>query len=231
MSIPPKRAPLKRTQHRVEHNSPEHFAMRLGWPNSSCFDHILTSKRAEPSRQRKPYMRRLNAENIANEQLEDEEYRSRWMERGQEWEDPSVAAYEMLMDRETSPGGYWTIEIGGGRAGCSPDRLIGEDGVLEIKAPLLSTQVAGALDGVEVNHICQIQGLLWITDRQWLDLFSFHPLLVLPPKRILRDEEFIEKLEEAVKEFIEEMLRERIDLEREHGPFLRMRQEEVGRHG
>ena len=195
--------------------------MRLAWPNSSCFDRIITPVKGLQARQSKPYMRRLNAEWIAGEQLEDEEYRNRWMERGQDLEDAAVLAYETLADLETSPGSYWTIEIGGGRAGCSPDRLIGDDGILEIKAPLLSTQVTGALDGVEIAHVCQLQGLLWVTGRRYLDLFSFHPMLVLPAKRIQRDEEFIEKLEKAVKEFIEEMLRERADLEREHGPFLR----------
>jgi hypothetical protein len=167
-------------------------------------------------------MRRLNAEYIAGERLEDEDYRSRWMDRGQALEDQAVAGYEAYTEQETSPGGFWTIEIGGGVAGCSPDRIVAEEGVLEVKCPLLPKQVEGALDGVEVDHICQIQGQLWITGRQWVDVFSYHAALVLPPKRVKRDERFIENLEQAVREFIEEMLRERADLEREYGPFLRV---------
>ena len=55
-----------------------------------------------------------------------------------------------------------------------------------------------------------------------MDVFSYHPKLALPPKRILRDDEFIKDLESAVNQFIEDMLRARADLEREHGPFLRL---------
>lgn len=210
-----------RVHHKVEQNTLDWQMLRLAKPTASCFDQILTPKKLEPSKQRKPYMRRLNAEWIKGAPLEDEDYRSRWMDRGQEYEDQAVGAYELWAERETSPGGFWTLEVGGGETGCSPDRLVDKDGLVEIKCPLLSTQVAAALDGVEVDHVIQVQAQLWIADRAWCDVFSYHPALLLPAKRIQRDEELIAKLVKAVKEFVEEMLRERKDLEREHGPFLR----------
>lgn len=223
MTAPNQTPPVrpKRTHHKVEQNTLAWQLLRLAKPTTSCFDQIITPKKLEPSRQRKSYMRRLNAEWIRGAPLEDEEYRSRWMDRGQFYEDRAVAAYESLTETETDPGGFWTLEIGGGETGSSPDRLVAKEGVVEIKCPLLSTQVGAALDGVEVDHVIQIQGQMWIAERQWCDVFSYHPSLLLPPKRIERDEKFIQKLESAVKEFVEEMLRERADLEREHGPFVR----------
>lgn len=205
--------------HNVEPNSPEHRQMRVGIPTSSSFDRIITPKRQGPSSQAFGYMCRKLAEWIINEPLEDEEYRSRWMDRGTALEDQAVAAYEGLAEVETEPGGFWTLDSG--MAGCSPDRMVGKEGVLEIKCPLLSTQVRAALEGVEADHLAQIQGQLWITGRQWVDVFSYHPAFILPAKRVMRDERFIEKLAAAVAEFVVEMLRRRADLEREHGPFLR----------
>jgi hypothetical protein len=194
--------------------------LRLGIATASCFDKILTPKKRERSSQSKHYMNRLLAEWIAGEVLEDEMYQSQWMERGQEREDGAIAAYEFRTDTETEAGGFFTLDSG--LAGASPDRLAGEDGIVEIKCPLLSKQVEGAREGVEADHLCQLQGQLWITGRKWVDVFSYHPKLPLPPKRVLRDDEFIEDLESAVNEFVEEMLRARADLEREHGPFLRL---------
>lgn len=203
----------------VEQNSLEWYKLRLGIPTASNFDKILTPKKRERSSQSRHYLFRLVAEWIAGEVLEDEMYQSQWMERGQAKEDGAIAAYEMLAEVETSLGGFFTIDSG--LAGASPDRLVGKEGIVEIKCPLLSKQVEGALNGIEADHVCQIQGQLWVTERRWLDIFSYHPKLVLPPKRVLRDDEFIKDLESAVNLFVEDMLRARADLEREHGPFLR----------
>lgn len=211
---------MNRQHHKVEQNTLAWQLLRLTKPTASCFDRILTPKKQDLSKRRKTYMRRLNAEWIKGAPLEDEEYRTRWMDRGQEYEDEAISAYEFL-NGETSAGGFWTLELGGGETGCSPDRLVGKHGLVEIKCPLLSTQVTAFHDGVEIEHTTQIQGQMWITDRAWCDVYSYHPDLKLDPKRVKRDEEFIQKLESAVKEFIEEMLRERADLEREAGPFLR----------
>lgn len=206
--------------HKVEQNTLEWHKLRLGIPTASNFDKILTPKKRERSSQAKHYMHRLLAEWIAGEVLEDEMYQSQWMERGQEREDGAIGGYESLTETETEPGGFFTLNHG--QAGASPDRLAGEDGIVEIKCPLLSKQVEGALNGIEADHLCQIQGQMWICQRQWVDVFSYHPKLVLPPKRILRDEEFIKDLTFHVESFVEDMIRARADLEREHGPFLRL---------
>ena len=61
--------------------------------------------------------------------------------------------------------------------GCSPDGLIGEDGVLEIKCPLEAETVVEYADDsvVPLKYKLQTQFLLWVTKRKWLDFLAFHP--------------------------------------------------------
>lgn len=209
--------------HNVEQNTEAWLMLRVGIPTASDFERILTPKKFERSRQADDYMFRKIAEWINGKPIYEEQYQSRYMEHGVEYEDKAVAAYETLMEVETAAGGFWTIDSG--MAGCSPDRMVGDDGILEIKCPALSKQVKAFFLGVEADHLCQLMGQLWITGRQWVDVYSYEPRLMLPPKRVARDEKFISKLAEAVNEFIDEMLRRRADIEREAGPFLRLQAE------
>lgn len=86
--------------------------------------------------------------------------------------------------------------------GASPDFLVGDDGGGEIKSPESSeVHLETLLTGLPQEHIEQIQGGLWVTNRQWWDFVSYHP--DFPPEhriyiqRIQRDGEYIEKLEAA----------------------------------
>lgn len=86
--------------------------------------------------------------------------------------------------------------------GASPDFLVGNDGGGEIKCPESSEVHLATLDnGLPEEHIEQIQGGLWASDRQWWDFVSFHP--DFPPglrlyiQRVDRDDSYIAKLEAA----------------------------------
>lgn len=83
--------------------------------------------------------------------------------------------------------------------GGSPDGLIGDDGLLEIKCPAsaivhLKTMMTGKMPE---EHQAQIQGNLWITGRHWAEFVSYDARmpahLRLFHQRIERDQEFIEK--------------------------------------
>jgi hypothetical protein len=54
---------------------------------------------------------------------------------------------------------------------------------------------------VDQAYYPQIQGQLWIAERQWLDMLSYHP--EMPPAliRVARDEAYITKLGAAVEAF------------------------------
>ena len=204
--------------HEVAPRSPEWAALRLGIPCSSEFHRIITPKKREISKQADGLMFRLLAEWVTGAPVENAE--TEWMVRGTEMEDAAIRAYEGLMDVETSVGGFCTTDDG--MVGCSPDRLVGDDGDLEIKCPLIQTQIGYALTGtVDEDYKSQLQGRLWITGRKWVDIFSYHPALLIPPVRVVRDEQYIKELEAVLKAFVAQMLDRRVILEQRFGPFVR----------
>lgn len=92
------------------------------------------------------------------------------------------------------------------RAGYSPDSLVGNDGLAEIKTKLPKFQVEVLLDGeIPKEHIAQCQGGLWISEREWIDFISYYPGMPLFVKRAYRDEKLIKRIGERVAAFYEEM--------------------------
>ena len=88
--------------------------------------------------------------------------------------------------------------------GYSPDALVGDQGLTEIKTKLPKFQVGVILNGeVPKEHVAQCQGGLWVSDREWLDFISYWPGMPLFVKRVYRDEVMIRKLTERVKTFYE----------------------------
>lgn len=204
--------------------SQEWYAARLGVTGSSEFSRIVTPKQMKLSSQAPGLMHQKLAEWWCSdvmspellEQLEGQQ--TQWMRRGQEIEDDAVRAYEIVTETETSRGGFFLHE--NGLLGCSPDRLIGKNGDLELKAPIIKTQVGYAVSGfgVEEEYMLQVQGRLMLHGREWVDIFSYHPMLSLPPVRVYRKEEIIKSLEPALRAYSDLMLELRLKLEREHGP-------------
>ncbi len=75
-----------------------------------------------------------------------------------------------------------------GRFGCSPDGLVGEDGLVEIKCPIISTHVEYLLkckDECPTDYFQQTQGQILVTGRKWVDFVSYFPGL---PPLIVREE-------------------------------------------
>ena len=86
--------------------------------------------------------------------------------------------------------------------GCSPDRLVGDEGLLEIKAPLPQTQVEYWISG-EVNERfrAQLQGQLYVSQRSWVDIVCWHDVLPKVVMRVEPDETFIEALDRELQIF------------------------------
>jgi predicted phage-related endonuclease len=94
--------------------------------------------------------------------------------------------------------------------GCSPDGLIGEDGLIEIKCPNTATHIDYVMaDKVPTKYIPQIQCQLAVTNRKWCDFVSFDPRLPdglqMLIVRVNRDNEYIEKLQDRVVKFLDEV--------------------------
>lgn len=212
----------------VDPRSDEWRHLRLGIPTASQFHRILTPKTRKLSSQSEKYMCELLSEWITGEEIHvtegESEYRSMYMQRGQDIEDKIWKAYEAFAEVETSRGGFFTTDDG--MIGCSPDRLIGTNGDLEAKAPKINTQVRYALSGPDEDYICQLQGRLYIHEREFVEIFPWHERLFIPPVRVYRDEKFIADLKSTLAAFVDTMLNCRVKLEQRYGPFTRPTAEE-----
>jgi len=93
--------------------------------------------------------------------------------------------------------------------GGSPDGLIGEDGGVEFKCPQPPEHIRILMTEELDDYLPQVQGLMWITGRQWFDFVSYCPMLPnglqLYTKRIARDESFIKQLADEVQQFLLEV--------------------------
>jgi hypothetical protein len=96
------------------------------------------------------------------------------------------------------------------QVGISPDGLVGDEGLLEIKCPTTTTQIKRALsDDYSADYKAQIQMQLWVTGRVWCDFVSFDPRLECGAsylqQRVFRDEKYIEEMASKVELFLVDM--------------------------
>lgn len=88
--------------------------------------------------------------------------------------------------------------------GFSPDGLVGDDGLIEIKAPRAKAHIRTILaDEVPAMYIPQCQAGLLVSGRQWLDYVSFHGGLPLFTKRVYPDPRWFDAIEAACRQFEE----------------------------
>lgn len=181
-----------------EQGSLDWHRARLGIPTASRFADILAKG---DGKMRARYLRDLAGE-IYTGEPDTEGFTNAHMERGKLWEADARDHYAFTNDVEPQQVGF----IRNGRAGASPDSLIGNAGGLEIKTALRHIQIERLQrGGMPPEHKAQVQGCLWITGREWWDFMSYAP--GLPPLivRVPRDEAYIDQLTKAVDAFNEEL--------------------------
>lgn len=184
----------------VKQGSIEWIEARCAIPTASRFDSIITAT-GKPSAAASNYLGELIAESILGTSFDDQT--SEWMERGKQMEPNAVKFYEFERDIDTQEVGFVTLEDGS--AGCSPDRLVGDDGGLEVKCPSPSQHVLYLLDSFGTKYKQQVQGCLWVCEREWWDMESFHPLMPAAIVRVYRDEDYIDKMAQCVTDFCERL--------------------------
>lgn len=184
-----------------EQGSPEWYEVRRGLVTASEFATVMAQGRGGgDSKTRRTYMLKLMGERLTGEPMY--HYSNEHMERGHTQEPEARDTYAFMTDLEPKPVGF----IRNGGVGCSPDSLVGDDGMLEIKTKLAHLQLDVLLsDTVPSEHIAQIQGQLWVADRKWCDFVSYCRKLRPFIKRVERDERYIEALAKAVRVFENEM--------------------------
>jgi hypothetical protein len=185
-----------------EQNSPEWLAARAGIPTASAFSDVLAKGEGKT---RRTYMLKLAGEIITGEPMES--FSNGHTERGHALEDEARDLYIFQSGADLQRVGF----IRNDQKGCSPDSLIQANGMLEIKTKLPALQIECILsDKVPSEHVAQLQGALWVAEREWIDFVSYWPRLPLFVKRVYRDEEYIKNLSTEVERFNNE-LREMVE--------------------
>jgi len=181
---------------RCKQGSPEWLQARLGVPTASEFDSIITSKGLKPSASQAKYRARLMAEWYLGQPLDDNS--SAFMARGTGLEGEAVRWFEFETGFDTAEVGFCLRDEGD--CGASPDRLVGDDGLLEIKCPSAETHMGYLLNGFD-EYTLQVQGQLWVTGRQFVYQLSYNPIIPSVLKRVERDDKIIAALAEHVPAF------------------------------
>ncbi|MBP3932569.1 MAG: YqaJ viral recombinase family protein [Pseudomonas sp.] len=185
----------------IEQGTPEWLALRLGIATASELDCLLVSGKHPTGFgvAAFTYMDQLIGERITEEAAE-LPFQTKATIRGHELEEVALGLYE---GREEVKAQKVGIILNHG-IGYSPDGLIGNDGLIEIKTKLPKFQVGVILAGeIPKEHVAQCQGGLWASDREWIDFISYWPGMPLFVKRAHRDEAMIRKIAERVKSFYE----------------------------
>jgi len=185
----------------VDQGSPEWLALRLGIVTCSELECLLVNGKGEAGfgTGAFTYMNTLIGERITGEAA-DPFMGNRHTERGHELESVARKLYEQREEVETN---QVAIILNHG-AGYSPDSLVGDKGLTEIKTKLPKFQVEVILSGeIPKEHVAQCQGGLWISEREWIDFVCYWPGMPLFIKRAYRDEAMIRKLSERVRTFYE----------------------------
>lgn len=187
--------------------SPEWLAARCGKVTASRVADVVAKTKTGWGASRANYMAELIAERLTGQPAES--FTNAAMKWGTETEPLARAAYEFFRDQTVRQVGlvpHPTIP----QSAASPDGLVGDDGLVEIKCPNTATHIDTLLgQTVPGKYITQIQWQLACTERQWCDFASFDPRmpahLSLFVKRVFRDDKRIEELEADVTVFLDEL--------------------------
>jgi hypothetical protein len=184
-----------------DQGSPEWFAARAGIPTASEFHTVMAvGPKGGKSVTRVDYLNKLAGEILTGEPMSS--YSNGDMERGKLMEDEARDLYAFQTGAELRRVGF----IRNGDKGASPDSLIGVNGGLEIKSAAAHIQIKRLLaDELPSEHRAQVQGSIWVAEREWWDFISYCPKLPLLIKRVYRDEAYITTLALAVELFNTEL--------------------------
>jgi YqaJ-like viral recombinase domain len=134
------------------------------------------------------------------------------------WTDPMFVSDDMLRGQDDEPiarmkyaehyaevkeVGFMTREFPAGfKIGYSPDGLVGDAGLIEIKSRRAKIQLGTLLDQqVPLENVAQMQCGMLVSGRQWCDYVSFCGGMPLFVKRVLPDQKWFDAITEAVAEF------------------------------
>lgn len=184
----------------MKQGSDEWFNARIGMVTASRLADVLGTKA-----KRKKYAEQLSLETIQAFRVVTEP--NEHMIWGTQTEPEARNAYEAHSGSIVDLVGF-VIHPEIKRAGASPDGLVGDDGLVEIKCPTTKTHMTTLDDyAVPEKHKPQMQWQMACTGRKWCDFVSYDPRIEDSYfcKRVMRDDEFIARAEKEVIVFLTEV--------------------------
>lgn len=178
-------------------NSEEWFMARCGLGTCSDYPTLLAKGRGGAESQTRKKLVNVKAAEIFTGKPA-ESFSTVHTECGHAMEPEAAAKYAFVEGYDLQTVGF----VRNGRTGGSPDRLVGNNGILEIKTkmPHILIDVIDA-QKFPVEHKPQCQGLLMVTEREWIDICCYWPGMPYFVKRAYRDEDYIKTLAAAVDAF------------------------------
>lgn len=193
---------------------------RCGKVTASRVADVIAKTKTGYSTSRENYLAQLVCERMTGTQSES--FSNAAMQWGTDQEPLARAAYEAAKDVLVDEVGFITHPTIIA-AGASPDGLVGDDGLIEIKCPNTATHIDTLLsEKVPSKYNTQMQWQMACTGRKWCDFVSFDPRmpegLQLFIQRVDFDAEYVKMLEAEITEFLGELETkiERLN-ERNHG--------------
>lgn len=192
----------------LDQGSPQWVRERIGKLTASRMGDVMAmTKAGKPSEARTKYLQQLVAERMTDSAMEF--FVTAAMQHGIDNEPLAAEEYELLTGEIVLPAPFVPhpeIE----NFGASPDRLVGDDGLIEIKCPATTNYVAWRLSGdIPEQYRWQMTAQLACTRRRWCDFVAYDPRVLVGPqlwiKRFEPAAEEIEKCEHAARQFLSEV--------------------------
>lgn len=191
----------------MNQQTPEWFAARCGHVTASRVADVIAKTKSGYSASRANYMAQLIAERLTGTVAES--YSNAAMQWGNEKEPEARELYEFQVDAEVEQTGF-VLHPEIKMTGASPDGLVGDMGLVELKCPNTATHIETLISGsVPAKYVTQMQWQMACTERHWCDFVSYDPRLPaemrLFVRRIHRDASMIDEHELEVIAFLADL--------------------------
>lgn len=191
----------------MDQRTDEWFAARLGKVTASCIGKVMARTKTGYGADRGNYLAQLVTERLTGTPTDG--FSNAAMQWGTDTEPQARAAYSFIVGSDVVEIGFVphpTIAM----SGASPDGLIADDGLVEIKCPNSATHITTLRGGgIDRKYLLQMQWQIACTGRAWCDFASFDPRLPLEMQlhveRVDRDADLIAEIENEVTAFLAEV--------------------------
>lgn len=181
----------------IVQNTPEWHDIKRGKVSASRVKDVMAGGKGVT---RNNYLSRIVCEILTG--TTEDGFSNSNMERGLELEPIARQTYEFFSGNQVDQCGFIDHPFIP-RFGCSPDGLVGDDGMIEIKTVIPSTHLGYIEEGEAPSvYLKQMQSQMACSGRQWVDFVSYCPEmpvhLQLFVKRVIRDESEIKEIQAEV---------------------------------